>query len=116
MAERVPGRLSGARRTSAFRGRSVARGGRQFHGFRTRSADLRKFSDICIFLKHLVKTSGEKIGTCLEYFVALSIGRPVEQLPAARLRGARIARGIGPRRRHYRGPRAHHRQKTDDAS
>lgn len=49
MAQGVPGRLRGSRGTSAFRDRSAAVGrGAQFHGFRTRDADLSRHNIIAI--------------------------------------------------------------------
>jgi len=50
----------------------------------------------------------KKISTCLKYLVAFSVDRPIQQLPAAWLRGTGVARGISPRRRHYRRSRINH--------
>lgn len=133
MAQGVPGRLCGSRGTPAFRNCPAAAGRRaQFHGFRTRSADLSYMRTLrerillndpetiaecrrSIAREGTVFGEERMISTCLEYFVAFPVGRPVQELPATWLRGTGVARGIGPRRRHYRGPRVHRWQKADDA-
>lgn len=66
MAQGVSGRLRGSRGTSAFRDRSAAVSrGAQFHGFRTRSADLSRY---VIIVRNLLQNDCSQIQAAIFFY------------------------------------------------